>query len=358
MSQVKVRNHLLDTIKGVAIILVVFGHCIQLGCGAEYIEQKAYWDNTIFQIIYSFHMPLFALVSGYLMYPSLQRYAFGEYAKKQFLNIGIPLLLWSIIAFSISLVKNGVGGAILYKSYFNLLMGNLWFLRVLLVDSLLIAFVTTIFKSMCSRVIAFSTILIITLFMPDIFHYNRAVYLLPYIVIGYVGYPYLKNHEKKKLPWWVIILSITIFAVLMIGFKSEYIYSYPHAQTYLLAQGSSLQSIVHQLYVDGYRWLIGFAGCAMVVLVFCKLVQNTRNIVSEIGKLSLAIYILSVMIYQEFLVLLTGSVSYNILLISLETVIIIALCVITAKILCINKFVGRAFLGNTNFPFNLRKSSI
>lgn len=235
-------------------------------------------------------------------------------------------------------------------------MGNLWFLRVLLVDSLLIAFVTTIFKSMCSRVIAFSTILIITLFMPDIFHYNRAVYLLPYIVIGYVGYPYLKSHEKKELPWWIIILSITIFAVLMIGFKSEYIYSYPHAHTYLLAQGSSLQSIVHQLYVDGYRWLIGFAGCAMVVLVSCKLVQNTSNIVSEIGKLSLAIYILSVMVFQEFLVLLTDSVSYNILLISLETVIIIALCVITAKILCLNKYVGRTFLGNTNFSFNIRKA--
>lgn len=348
MSQIKERNHLLDTIKGVAIILVVFGHCIQLGCGTEYIEQKAYWDNIIFKLIYSFHMPLFALVSGYLMFPSLQRYAFGEYVKKQLLNIGLPLLSWSIIAFSISLAKNGVGGAISYKSYFNALMGNLWFLRVLLVDSLLVAVVTTIFKSMRCRMIAFGIILIIALFMPDVFHYNRAVYLLPYIVIGYAGFPYLKNHEKKKLPWWFVISSIAIFAVLLIGFKSEYIYSYPHAQTYLIAQGSSLHNMAYQLYVDVYRWVIGSAGCAMVILVVCKLVQNTRNIVSEIGKLSLAIYILSVMIYQEFLVLLTGSVSYNILLISLETVIIIALCVITAKILCINKFVGRAFLGNTN----------
>lgn len=55
-------------------------------------------------------MPLFALVSGYLMYPSLQRYAFGDYVKKQLLNIGLPLLSWSIIAFSISLAKNGMGG--------------------------------------------------------------------------------------------------------------------------------------------------------------------------------------------------------------------------------------------------------
>ena len=194
--------------------------------------------------------------------------------------------------------------------------------------------------------------------MPDVFHYNRAVYLLPYIVIGYAGYPYLKSHEKKKLPWWLVISSIAIFAVLLIGFKSEYIYSYPHAHTYLMAQGSSLQNIAYQLYVDGYRWLIGVAGCAVVVFVVCILVQNTRNILSEIGKLSLAIYILSVMIYQEFLVLLTASVSYNILLISLETVIIIALCVITAKILCINRFIGRAFLGNTNFSFNIRKGSV
>lgn len=232
-------------------------------------------------------------------------------------------------------------------------MGNLCFLRVLLVDSLLIAAVTTIFKSMGSRMIAFGIIFLFTLFMPDVFHYNRAVFLFPYIVIGYAGYPYLKSHEKMKLPWLVVISSITIFAVLMIGFKSEYIYSNPYAQTYLLAQGSSLESISQQLFVDGYRWIIGFAGCAMVVMLVCKLVQNTRNIVSEIGKLSLAIYILSVMIYQEFLVLFTGSVSYNILLISLETVIIIVLCILTAKLLCLNKYVARILLGNTYFSFRI-----
>ena len=66
------RKIFLDEIKGLAMILTVFGHAIQNGSGAEFYENQLYFDNSMFKFIYSFHMPLFMLVSGYLFSYSIK----------------------------------------------------------------------------------------------------------------------------------------------------------------------------------------------------------------------------------------------------------------------------------------------
>ena len=55
------RNRMLDSLKGFAIFLVVLGHVIQ-----TVFAPDSYDSNVIFKIIYSFHMPLFIFISGYL----------------------------------------------------------------------------------------------------------------------------------------------------------------------------------------------------------------------------------------------------------------------------------------------------
>ena len=65
------RNDYIDFIKGVAILLVLVGHAIQYCYGAEYFLQGAYFSNPIFKFIYTFHMPLFMAVSGYLLQQTL-----------------------------------------------------------------------------------------------------------------------------------------------------------------------------------------------------------------------------------------------------------------------------------------------
>lgn len=49
----------LDLLKCFAIFLVIWGHSIQ------YFKSTAYFDEPIYRIIYSFHMPLFMALSGY-----------------------------------------------------------------------------------------------------------------------------------------------------------------------------------------------------------------------------------------------------------------------------------------------------
>lgn len=70
----KKRNGYIDFLKGIAIILVVFGHNIQYGSGSNYLQNEFFFDNIIFKFIYSFHMPLFAIISGYLFFLTIKKY--------------------------------------------------------------------------------------------------------------------------------------------------------------------------------------------------------------------------------------------------------------------------------------------
>lgn len=58
------RNVTIDVLRGIAVISVIIGHSIQRGMVVNYY-------NTFFKIIYTFHMPLFMLLSGY----SLQKFS-------------------------------------------------------------------------------------------------------------------------------------------------------------------------------------------------------------------------------------------------------------------------------------------
>ena len=54
----------LDVLKFFAIYLVVLGHSIQL-------VEKDFMHNSLFEFIYSSHMPLFVSLSGYFAFHSL-----------------------------------------------------------------------------------------------------------------------------------------------------------------------------------------------------------------------------------------------------------------------------------------------
>ncbi len=56
------RKTWVDSLKGLLMMLVVIGHAIQ-----SVIRDDCY-ENHLWNIIYSFHMPAFMALSGYLLY--------------------------------------------------------------------------------------------------------------------------------------------------------------------------------------------------------------------------------------------------------------------------------------------------
>lgn len=56
-----------DFVKFISIFLVVWCHVI------EGIDTDGFWQNSVHHVVYSFHMPLFMLLSGYFSYSSLNK---------------------------------------------------------------------------------------------------------------------------------------------------------------------------------------------------------------------------------------------------------------------------------------------
>lgn len=62
------RIEWIDALKGFAILTVVIGHCTTDSMASHTYADYAVWIQMIYDFVYSFHMPLFFMVSGYVFY--------------------------------------------------------------------------------------------------------------------------------------------------------------------------------------------------------------------------------------------------------------------------------------------------
>lgn len=94
------RNDSLDICRGIAMFLVVFGHVIQ--CYSKTPEQ--YLSNRIYLMIYTFHMPLFMLISGILYKKSVT----NKHAsvKKSTWQLLYPYFLWGGVILAVEILIN------------------------------------------------------------------------------------------------------------------------------------------------------------------------------------------------------------------------------------------------------------
>ena len=120
-----------DSLKGLLIILVILGHAIQSTLGNEC------FNNHLWNLIYSFHMPAFMAVSGWFAFrPIPNRGGYVTIIKRRCYQLLIPYILWSLI----SLLIRGRFNLI---SIWNMIIypdTSFWFLWVLFLIS--VTFVT------------------------------------------------------------------------------------------------------------------------------------------------------------------------------------------------------------------------
>lgn len=89
----KKRLQYIDIAKGICILLVVIGHILQ------YNFEGSAKDST-FSFIYSFHMPVFMLLSGYvaaLSHRRIDRIEASNFIKKKFLSLVVPFCTWGLL---------------------------------------------------------------------------------------------------------------------------------------------------------------------------------------------------------------------------------------------------------------------
>lgn len=152
-----------DELKGIGILLVVLGHSI------NYVESSVGDVGVIADIInfwiYSFHMPLFFVISGFLQRNSEMNKT-DCYSREKIINkmidMGIPYLFFSFIFWLSKIVmsdnvNNKIGIKELLLVWINPL-SSLWFIYLLLVFYLLRVFIFK--KNISNKIIIISSFIL------------------------------------------------------------------------------------------------------------------------------------------------------------------------------------------------------
>lgn len=312
--------------KGFLILLVLYGHIIQ-----NISPDQSYYNDWIFRVIYSFHMPLFAIINGYLFYSSQKKRTLKKSLLSKLSGILMPIFIWSIIDWIIV--------CLLHKTFYiyefiNILTGNmLWFLWSILAANLILLFAEKIFKIKIFKILW----LILGFFAMYLFpNCELNLFLYPFVTIGF----YWKKYESyvnniKKYGWITIVLFIAF-----IPFYNE--------NSFIYTTGITLWNndlpIWQHLLIDIYRYSIGLIGSTMVAYLISFISNKFKlidNIFSIFGKFSMQIYILQCFFFKFFSTLwnkLTNNIINNIFFVNpffRDIIIAIPICFILLLILLI-----------------------
>ena len=342
----KERSQYLDIVKGFAIILVVFGHCLQFGTFL-YANDK-YFENNLYQFIYSFHMPLFTLISGYLFYGSISRHSTKYNFRTRFTNLLIPILAWNTIhAVLINakgiIAKQNIPWLDILSSYFT----STWFLWAIFWCSLVMLAINKLCKD---NIVVYLVVIAVSILLPNDYNISNYVYMLPYFVIGYL---WNKHHNKAAIESFTlskktILQSIVIlFFVALIPFyqKEDFIYT---SGTCIIEAGHKV--VLNQLFIDMYRFAIGLFG-ALSALIALKLASPylgniSTTILSNLGRKSIGIYIISTTFINLSLSKIPHANEFGYLIAIIETLIILFTTYIITYLLSKNKITKKILLGS------------
>lgn len=101
------RSAVVDIAKGIAIVLVVYGHCLR-GLVYANVLPATSWLSPTDYLVYLVHMPVFFLLSGYF-FPSSSRKGIREFWSGRLKSIAYPYFLWSLVQGGFLLALGGTG---------------------------------------------------------------------------------------------------------------------------------------------------------------------------------------------------------------------------------------------------------
>lgn len=119
------RDTFIDYLKGIAIILMLIGHCIQYGSGSVFLIDELYWENAVMKVIYSFHMPLFIAISGYLFWYSVTAHGMLISIRDRMVRLIPVCFSWAVI---LCIVDIGKGVDFGLKRFILYFLTDFWFL--------------------------------------------------------------------------------------------------------------------------------------------------------------------------------------------------------------------------------------
>lgn len=225
------HNEDLDFLKGIGIALVVLGHCFITA-----LETKYYYLKILKDLIYTFHMPLFFIVSGYLQ--GLRPYGVDKIKKfsmHQIRKLFLPYIAWSLVLYLFYYLLNSINIISIDENIslnplqliydilaYNVRTGNvLWFVYILCISSV-VSFIlhNIIVKNRGSNIVFLLLVLcagvLANIYIQDgLFVIKRFLVMWIYYEVGVFIGLYINNIQFKA-NWVVNIILLAVYTSLFI----------------------------------------------------------------------------------------------------------------------------------------------
>lgn len=295
------RDLLPDIVRGFAIILVVLAHCIQEGSGQEFSENTLYFHDTLYQFIYSFHMPLFMLISGYYTWSSVQKVSTKQeqwsLLKQRCCHLLIPIVAWTTLdyIYKVAIGLYGRSGILIIgKDYCLSLLTNFWFLWAVFYCFVVVWIMHFHFRD--SKV-GYLLLFLAMFWTPDGLGLHAYKYMMPFFLIGFYAHNSLQKNPQSAARLKMVNQRSVLYLVGS-GIAFGLLFCLFDENSFIYLSGYKLlgKNYLRQLLTDGYRFLIGLTGSVFWILLWKELAQKVRRIskvLAVLGQLSMGIYILS-----------------------------------------------------------------
>lgn len=296
LSKDKKRSMTPDVCRGIAIFLVIWGHVLQQGLlGVADVP-----ENPAVKIIYSFHMPLFVLISGYFFYGSQKKKNCKELVFDRSCKMLKVIVIWNTIHYMVTLLLEfwmEKTGTFSFGAWGKAVAEGYWFLWAMLFCTIAVG-ITVKFISMRFWPVGFLLFIPLALLSPC-----RWVILsiYPFFVAGFWYHKW--EEDGKKVADWLKCATIVIFVITLLCYFSvpavgnsewlnmvrsglDFVRGTVEAKTFAVQVGRLL------LY-----YILGTTGSVSVLVLADMVVRKiNKNVllsfVAGLGQYSLQIYIL------------------------------------------------------------------
>lgn len=285
------RNEFIDFVKGISILFVLWGHCIQY---FSVLSFDFFEDNT-FKVIYSFHMPLFMLLSGYVSYWGSNR-KLHDTILKRIKGIGVPLILWGCIDCILKMCME-------QKIIFSMTdivdsFVNIWFLWAVLWASIFVAIIHKLPLRVNAKYLIMFAVTIIFQYIPK---GEMIMFVYPYYIMGF-AFNEFKLLEKTFYKKIFQPISLLLWSMLLLLYKKKH-FIYVSGFTRFVKEYGWFEQITINL----YRYAIGALGCIAVIFLlriifdFLKKSEVDIAVIKLLGKNTLQIYVMQRIVVEQFI---------------------------------------------------------
>ncbi len=322
-----------DAIKTLTIFLVIWGHALVR------FDSKLESGTGLYIFIYSFHMPLFMVISGFFSVSSFER-SLKKVVNTKIKQLIIPVIFWTITTCLYMLLMN-------YHKHVirDEIIGNNWFLKTL--------FVCYIYSWIANRLIPFNKIIAfflswsILLIIP-----NSSFLQFNWLYIFFwVGIFLRYNIElfNKNRTFLFLVCCILIPLLYLIKVNNHY-------DNYIPLTFSSL---INSFPIHLIRFAIAFCMTILVFIITQFLYENLKHsklltITSNFGQYTLGIYVLQSFfldrILSDFLKINHNNfVLYQYLYTPLISLFVLIFCIVIIRLLSKNKLLDILLFGGQYF---------